>query len=57
MTDWAGYFYACDMPSGETLRVEVRHAGAAAVVSDTTTTQFSPGDIIRIDFALPIVER
>jgi hypothetical protein len=53
MTDWAGYFRVCDVPSDETLMVEARWAGPTSVESDTTRVRLIAGDIIRVDFALP----
>jgi hypothetical protein len=53
MTDWAGYFRVCDIPTGDSVAVEARRAGATGVTADTTMVHLTPGDIIRVDFALP----
>jgi len=57
MTDWAGHFRVCDIPGGEEYAVEARRAGSFAVHADTATVRVAAGDIIRIDFVLPSVDR
>ncbi len=56
-TDWAGYYRVCDVPEDLPFRIEARAVDDSLVVTDTTTASLEAGDIIRIDFLLPISGR
>ncbi len=54
VTDWAGYYLACDVPAADTITAEVSHvdwSGAATPIA------LSPGEILHQDFELvPVLQ-